>query len=126
VLLIALWARSYWWAYVLGINSNNGFATHQGSLILNKPLAFMAKPSNGQRKQNKGNMSRLGVYYCPLDVFTLMPSRGGITVPIWGIAVTFAAFAAAPWIPRQFSLRTLLVATTLIAVALGLIVWVAS
>jgi hypothetical protein len=33
-----------------------------------------------------------------------------------------AALSAAPWIPRRFSLRTLLIAMTLIAAGLGLIV----
>ena len=46
-----------------------------------------------------------------------------INVPL---LVCFAAFAVLPWIRQlryRFSLRTLLIATTLIAVALGLIVW---
>jgi hypothetical protein len=30
---------------------------------------------------------------------------------------------AAPWLSRRFSLRTLLIAMTLVAVSLGLIVW---
>lgn len=34
--------------------------------------------------------------------------------------------AAAPWVPTRFSLRTLLIATTLVAVVLGLIVWAAN
>jgi hypothetical protein len=46
-------------------------------------------------------------------------------VPHWFMAVVFAMFAAIPWIrwSKRFSLRTLLIATTLVAVALGLIVW---
>ena len=31
--------------------------------------------------------------------------------------------ATAPWLRRSFSLRTLLIATTLVAIGLGLIVW---
>ena len=36
-----------------------------------------------------------------------------------------ATLAAAPWLSwsRQFSLRTLLIATTLVAVGLGMVVW---
>jgi len=49
-----------------------------------------------------------------------------ITFPFW-FAFAIAAFlATAPWLRQlslRFSLRTLLIATTLIAVALGLIVW---
>ena len=35
-----------------------------------------------------------------------------------------AAAATAPWI-RRFSLRSLLIATTLVAIVLGLVVWLA-
>jgi hypothetical protein len=44
-------------------------------------------------------------------------------VPHWFCALILATFSVAPWIRRQFSLRTLLIVTTLVAVVLGLIVW---
>ena len=40
----------------------------------------------------------------------------------WIPALIAATLAVVPWLPRRFSLRTLLIATTLIAVVLGLIV----
>jgi hypothetical protein len=45
--------------------------------------------------------------------------------PYWFAVVSSTMFAALPWIrwSKRFSLRTLLLATTLIAVVLGLIVW---
>jgi hypothetical protein len=47
-----------------------------------------------------------------------------ISAPNWFLAVISATFAVAPWkLLRNFSLRTLLITTTLVAVALGLIVW---
>jgi hypothetical protein len=56
------------------------------------------------------------------------PEHGktGCIIPHWFPTLLFAAFAALPWLPfKRFSLRTLLIATTLIAVVLGIIVWVA-
>jgi hypothetical protein len=44
-------------------------------------------------------------------------------LPHWFVALLFAALAALPWIRPTFSLRTLLIATTLIAVLLGLVAW---
>jgi hypothetical protein len=41
----------------------------------------------------------------------------------WFLIVAALAFAAAPWLRCRFSLRTLLIATTLVAVVLGLVVW---
>ena len=49
-----------------------------------------------------------------------------VRLPYWCIIPILVAFAAAPWMQMRFSLRTLLVATTLISVVLGLVVWVAS
>jgi hypothetical protein len=49
-----------------------------------------------------------------------------IAAPYWLVTTSVAILAATPWIRQlrwRFSLRTLLIATTLVAVALGLIVW---
>jgi hypothetical protein len=44
-----------------------------------------------------------------------------ISLPLWLIVPILAAVGATPWIKR-FSLRTLLIAMTLVAVVLGIIV----
>jgi hypothetical protein len=46
-----------------------------------------------------------------------------LVVPHWFLAAILVLAAACP--PTRFSLRTLLIATTLVAMVLGLIVWVA-
>ena len=52
-----------------------------------------------------------------------------VWAPLWAVgallAGAIAPFAAAPWLRWQFSLRTLLVATTLIAVGMGMVIYVA-
>jgi hypothetical protein len=54
-------------------------------------------------------------------------ARAGVSIsaPLWFPLLVIAALAVAPWNPKlwKFSLRTLLIATTLIAVVLGLVVW---
>jgi hypothetical protein len=55
----------------------------------------------------------------PLDTTTLV-------IPYWFPTLACTAAALAPWGPQlklRFSLRTLLITTTLVAVVLGLIVW---
>ena len=52
-----------------------------------------------------------------------LPQDFVVTLPFWFAVLLFAGFAVAPWLPWRFSLRTLLIATTLVAVMLGLIVW---
>jgi hypothetical protein len=48
-----------------------------------------------------------------------------IQSPVWVPVLLMAAFTIAPWIKwsKRFSLRTLLIATTLVALVLGLAVW---
>jgi hypothetical protein len=46
-------------------------------------------------------------------------------LPHWLLILAFVLFSAAPWLPWRFSLRTLLIATTLVAVVLGLVVYAA-
>jgi hypothetical protein len=48
-----------------------------------------------------------------------------VQAPYWLIALCTTATVVIPWAPwsKRFSLRTLLIATTLVALVLGLIVW---
>jgi hypothetical protein len=45
-----------------------------------------------------------------------------VAVPLWSAVAITAAASAAPWFRWRFTLRTLLIATTLIAVVLGTII----
>jgi hypothetical protein len=47
-----------------------------------------------------------------------------LTVPCWFPVVLSAVLVVVPWIKWRFTVRTLLIATTLVAVVLGLIVYV--
>jgi hypothetical protein len=57
-------------------------------------------------------------YKDPNTVFGLL-----ISVPYFCCVIFFATFSSVPWLHRRFSLRTLLIATTLVAIALGVIVY---
>jgi hypothetical protein len=46
-----------------------------------------------------------------------------LRTPYYSLVVLAASFVGLPWFRYRFSLRTLLIATTLIAMVLGLIVW---
>ncbi len=53
------------------------------------------------------------------------PQEMWISLPYWLLVGLCAVFTAAPWFRWRFSLRTLLIATTLIGVVLGLAVYAA-
>jgi hypothetical protein len=46
-----------------------------------------------------------------------------VSISFWLLFLGDTVIASVPWIRWRFSLRTLLIATTLVAVVLGLIVW---
>jgi hypothetical protein len=48
---------------------------------------------------------------------------GSFAIPIWSLMLVSGSFAFSPWIRWRFSLRTLLIAMTLVAVSLGAIVY---
>ena len=56
------------------------------------------------------------------------PLQITMCAPHWFLVSTLFTLAAIPWLPaakwlKRFSLRTLLIATTLVAVGLGVVVW---
>ena len=46
-----------------------------------------------------------------------------LRLPHWLLTISFAVIAALPWVPRHFSLRTLLIAMAVVSVAMGLTVY---
>jgi hypothetical protein len=143
--LVVLWARSYWYFDWLGglafapqVSLANEFRVQDGCLIesVNGVLVVLyagnwresllriatsagsapAHPNlrvTGEEGESAFNGFQAKVH--PNGVF-----RG--SAPHWAFVLIFGALAAAPWIKWRFSLRTLLIATTLVAVVLGAIV----
>jgi hypothetical protein len=100
VLLIVLWVRSYWGHFDIRFpRSDHWLCSLRGWTQLlcdsdRDPLTGMARPE--------------------------------FIIPFWLPTVLAVASSAAPWLPwwsKRFSLRTLLIVMTLVALVLGLIVW---
>lgn len=142
VLFIALWVRSYWWndyafkpidfrlavslsSYtgqtsirVATFTSNTNFPQGDGTMIPVRASGwqFGAQVATRRVDQLRFNFRRLP--YLTIEA------------PHWFwvlISAMLCFIGAAPWIrsPKRFSLRTLLIATTLVAVLLGLAAWAA-
>jgi hypothetical protein len=135
VLLIVLWARSYSKVDSCRCPTGRHSTLHIQSAS-GRIIAFVL-PYSGGWKTGSIRVENVG----PSDVlkspvmgtanyvsFYNGASRIGV-VPYWAAFLPVAAIAAAislPWIRKlryRFSLRTLLIVTTLIALLLGLIVW---
>ena len=135
VLLIALWVRSYWWlnlikgpltpSKTLVLTSSNGFFA-VGTL---SSTAYIWKVDRWSQEDLLLQMKAAGIpanaksWVYQLTYFRLL--NGGLESSyLYPTSVMGIATAALGWpIAWRFSLRTLLIATTLVAVVLGLIVW---
>ena len=118
VLLIALWVRS-----TDTFDDVGWGASFQGRLYVAPALRIDSIPG----KASEGTVEELHPGYFTKRVLKIrnlkvssLPS-GGPIIPYWPLVLMMCAIIPVPWL--RFSLRTLLIATTLVAVVLGLIVW---
>ena len=131
VLLIALWVRSYWCADVIDIPRSK-YLVEVGSEYGKIGIVKFDDPSiSAGRWEFVSEDPRPpggDVWLWPtLLGFArpVTPGMSAIVVPHWFLVLQFASAGALPRLQgfQRFSLRTLLIATTLVAVVLGLIVW---
>lgn len=135
VLLIVLWVRSYWWMYSYGGDHGNRFtsvAIASGSIgfmhtsvLLGYPPLFASFPVPDNLEEDDIDSFIATDTECRAFGFYLNWFRAGVdvNVPCWFATLICAAFSVMPWLRFRFTLRTLLIITTLVALALGLIVW---
>jgi hypothetical protein len=128
VLLIVLWVRSYYvFDYVSRINAfSTTIGSNAGALSFEqvdlKLERGVSSRSHGWRHKAV-KPSQLPTGFSWRHVPSLGTLR--IQIPYWPLFVATAAAATFPGVAWRFSLRTLLIATTLVAVLLGLIVYAA-
>jgi hypothetical protein len=128
VLLIALWARSYWWAdNVLGFLGHD-LASLSGDVVIDDTIRFT---SIDDKIVYLGGGPSDRFWFIPISLASIAHARqgSGIAVRYWALVLPLTVLASAPWLRHlrwRFSLRTLLIATTLAAVALGLVSYMAS
>jgi hypothetical protein len=139
--LVVLWVRSYWWrdyAYVRIISSATQDTYYDASSVQGGVTILAAdypiQPSHSRLRAGKTrpSASRWPTGLTPqFSAMGFAALRDGVrmrrylTVPHWFLVSLIGSLAVGPWIRQlhwRFSLRTLLIATTLVAVVLGLAV----
>jgi hypothetical protein len=126
LLVIVLWARSYWWIDWLSHLTSTGYAnvaSAQGRLGIwyDRP-----PPANIAALIAKGWHFNVSPMPVPPGVkWNWSPSVNVVWISYWLMITVGAALGFAPWMrwSKRFSLRTLLIVTTLIAVAFGLAIY---
>jgi len=133
LLLIVLWVRSYstyddLMVHLLGL-SGFGVGSLRGQVQLG---AFGHRDFSGTwliqhvpiRYKNEW-LQELSLHRAFVGVRLLHPQNSDwiIVIPHWFLTILCTVSGASPWFRWRFSLRTLLIAMTLIAVGLGAIVY---
>jgi hypothetical protein len=126
VLLIVLWVRSYWTHDMVW-----GWFHFPGYLQVDSSCGVVKIIANAEQYEFIWQFKSFTPEVFDRHWFFKLGTNDRFTwwldiyVPHWLLVTAFAALAVAPWIhwSNSFSLRTLLIATTLIAVVLGLVVW---
>ena len=116
VLLVMLWVRSYSW---IDIVPYKRLTSAKGRVYVNQVLNC----PEGIRNEW---IYPSGYWKMPFDGQSVVPTGPkGFSMPYSSFVALGLVVAAAPWIgwSKRFSLRTMFIATTLIAVLLGLVVW---
>ena len=133
VLLILLWARSYYYLDVLPSMGGPNIASLRGQIFVNQQFNYTGVCDCLPKGVPRG-FTVFG-YVIPCDLICLgeaKPTLRRTAFSDWVIFGMVFTLGAIPWIPCRlwlpwycrFSLRTLLVVTTLIALALGAIMYV--
>jgi hypothetical protein len=126
VLLIGLWVRSYWWSDIVSVSAPSCDA-RSDSANGGTTISIFFDSNREAGYEWSRNSYRHNTAMRPPDAtwkFDIYMTRRGLdaSLPHWFYLLLTSLIAAAAWI-RRFTLRTLLIATTLVAVVLRLSVW---
>jgi hypothetical protein len=129
-LLIVLWVRSYWRSDIaissLSANWVGVISTAPSEIIVQRYTPNNMRGGWGITSHNVHEVYHAPPYASALG-FGLLSSGGrqGVFIPFWSLVLGAATCSVIPsrhWNWR-FSLRTLLIGMTVVAVILGLVIW---
>jgi hypothetical protein len=135
-MFIVLWVRSYKWMDRFTLLPLSGSPIYVETVVGRIGMGIAQSEPNGHNQLYEmthyliTNPDRKIVNAAAIDQrlwgiagFGLIRSSNAVVAPIWFAALLPGAIAIIHWaqVPARFSLRTLLIATTVVAVALGMI-----
>ena len=125
VLLTVLWVRSYWWEDVVVLPMRI-IGSREGAIgMISWPRAVVPVGQTGWIPISRSVKETASPAQGPSWRFSSNQNQLWIVCPHWFLGLAATTLTIAPWLSRlrwRFSTRTLLIATTLVAIVLGLIV----
>jgi hypothetical protein len=132
VLLCVLWVRSYWFFemfsackvsenHIIAVLSVPGVFCVAINPIADSPPPWSRESTDAVEWWTDA-VELEQVPYTSRVIGTFKFELWAVVVPYWFVVSLCAGISTAPWLRRQFSLRTLLIATTIVAVCIGLAV----
>ena len=133
VLLIVLWLRSYWrfdsFDFCLDGNRGHWLGSVSGELTYERPVDFAGVHGLSWTTYDGSAEEWLKTETPHNSIMGFRWGSDGTNtypiVPHWFVALLLAVMVTLPWLTWRFSLRTLLIATSLVATTLGTIAWLA-
>src|SRR5262249_50695086 len=92
-----------------------------GALVTREVFNLNNEAMKAGQDVSEYRFGKVSVWMAPNGL--LVPVGVGRKRPYLHLLVATVALGSVAWIPYRFSLRTLLITTTLVAVGLGLVVW---
>jgi hypothetical protein len=128
LLMCVWWVRSYsWvdgghvkvcpWEYVAFHGGGGRMCVWFEHKSINRWSSWNTRPNDDHVSPNDPNR-------IPVFDLAFWPTFARLYIAHWLLAVVSAAIAVAPWCPRKFSLRGLMIATTVVAAIVGIILWI--
>lgn len=133
VLLVALWLRSYRYSNSIPIKQISSgkrldIISSRGRIsvqLKTTPQWWNNVKKRAVFRPGKGYEIKGESGYFDSDGIALQSGRLTAIdqgIPYWFVVLMFSTLSAVIWLPRRFSLRTLLIVTTLVAAVLGVVV----
>jgi hypothetical protein len=125
LLLIVLWVRSFTWADQYGVRISSIYHLMANSQLGGVSFYFDNSPSVINTTRLVDSLYPEGLKPQMLGRVYFIHRQIGGGAPYWLLALASAITATIPWKPWnwRFSLRTLLIGMTVVALILGMVVW---
>lgn len=124
MLVIVFWIRSYWSLDVVwnGRTDAIELSSYQGRLYYYDGPAFISLELRWQYTSTAIDDSLTGYHFQPA-AFSPMPAYRSYSLSYAVVLAAMLYGSVAVWLPWRYSLRTLLLVTTAVAILLGLIIY---